>query len=199
MSESPAPAKAGGKWIVALMLGVALFVIISMIRHAQKDNQLNPPLPGPPAPVVDEVPALVEHFVKVKNAVEGVAIRAKELDAAQKLTAAQEREARRHYKTVQDLANSTNQFIQDAMERRFRDSDKASIHNRLAEVRIAQDELLEWLAQVDRPRVGAGPEIDPIKMLDEWLKGIEKENQARIKYWHERFDSVKILDWDATR
>jgi hypothetical protein len=61
-------------------------------------------------------------------------------------------------------------------------------------VRVAQDTLTGWLARVDRPTVGAGPEVDPIKMLDDWLKGIEKENQARMRYWHELFDSVKIME-----
>ncbi|MFO0806454.1 MAG: hypothetical protein U0791_25395 [Gemmataceae bacterium] len=199
MSEPTPPTKPGAKLVLVVGLAIALLVIFWRVQHAQQENQLNPPLPGPSAPVVDEMPALVDHFGKMKNAVEGVAIRAKDLKAAQKLTAVQEREGRQHYKTVQDLANSANQFIQDAMERRFRDSDKTAIHKRLAEARVAQDELLDWLARVDRPTVGAGPELDPIKMLDDWLKSIEKENQTRMKYWHERFDSVKIIEWDATR
>jgi hypothetical protein len=108
MSEPNPTAKPDPKLVAAVLLVLAGLVIFFRVQNAQQNNQLNPPLPGPSAPVADEMPALVEHFGKVKNAVEGVAIRGKDMKAARKLTATQEREGRQHYKTVQDLANSTN-------------------------------------------------------------------------------------------
>ncbi len=181
--------------IAGVVVALALLVIGAKWWQAAKDNQLNLPPGAADPPVVAELPRLLEFLGEQKAAVEGTAARAKRLKREGRLAAGAEHEGQELYAAARLKANGTAQFIQDAMARRFRPEDGKAISDRIKESTAATGSLTAWRTRVDRPTYGALPTDDLNKMVDDWLGAGSRVNEERIKFWHARLESAKVVPW----
>jgi hypothetical protein len=181
--------------IAGLIAILTLVVIGAKWWQAGKDNQFNPPPGAGDPPVVAELPRLLEFLGEQKAVIEGAAARAKRLKREGRLPAGAEHEGQELYAVARLKANGTAQFIQDAMARRFRPEDAKAITDRLREMSAASGSLTAWRARVDQPTYGAMPTDDLNKMVDDWLGAGSRVNEERIKFWHARLESVKVVPW----
>lgn len=187
-------------WVAVVgTLGIAA-VLAMNVQDRQQNNQFVQPLPnvGPQPPLVQELPGLVAHLRGTKVACEDAVIAAKRHLGNQVRQRTLLARGEGLYVDVRKTQAACIAYLSSAATRRFAESDRAEIGDRLRVHRSATEAFRNWAEQTagNVRSFGAGPVDSLADAVSDWLVGSDKANSEALRQFREELGKCELRSWD---
>jgi hypothetical protein len=185
------------KWV----LGAIAAAVVAAIWSASCNQQIAPPIPGAtPAPVVSDLPGIVEFLSRCRSQCEAHAKMAKQHVRGILHERVLARGEQLYGKTKAEFDGCID-FLKSGLSRRFNDGDPPQIKQMLESARAQMSRFIGWY---DSPKADeqccaeAGPDwVAPLtQIVTEWLKITSQQNEAAIKQLRDDLEGCRFRDWD---
>ncbi len=177
--------------------GLAMVLVAGMIVAAQENNQFVRPLPGPPAPVVPQLPTFLAELKAGKSLCHSNAQLLKRMARERHLSSREFDNSQRLYIAVKSKQSACLQFIRTAMVRRFMDDDLQPIQRLLRDAAEATLALQRWTDSKAGRSGALGSLGNTSSDVLDWLNSISEQNEAAIQQITKQLDDCELPDWDA--